>query len=57
MAIQMTPEERQLLREWNARLTAEGLGMSRGLPPKKVKLVRYVDELAEHGDVDTTPDE
>ena len=46
MAIQMTPEERQLLKEWNARLTAEGLGMSRGLPPKKVKLVKYIDEMS-----------
>jgi hypothetical protein len=44
MAIQMTDAERQLLREWNARLTAEGLGMSRGLPPKKVKLVQYVED-------------
>ena len=46
MAIQMTTEERLLLKEWNARLTAEGLGMSRGLPPKKVKLVRYIDEMS-----------
>jgi hypothetical protein len=42
--IQMTDEERQLLREWNARLTAEGLGMSRGLPPRKVKLTQYIEE-------------
>jgi hypothetical protein len=47
MAIQMTPEERRLLKEWNARLTAEGLGMSRGLPPRKVKLTSYIEEI--HG--------
>jgi hypothetical protein len=45
MPIQMTPEERLLLKEWNARLTAEGLGMSRGLPPKTVKLTHYIEEV------------
>jgi hypothetical protein len=48
VSIQMTDEERTLLKEWNARLTAEGLGMSRGLPPKTVTLIQYIEE--EHVD-------
>ncbi len=56
MPIQMTQEERRLLKEWNAKLTAEGLGMSRGLPPRRVKLISYVEEIHGGGRSITQPD-
>lgn len=46
--LKMTEEEKALVKEWNKRLKDEGLAMSRGLPPKSITLVHYLEELGEH---------
>ena len=50
--MRLTTDDEALIREWDARLRKEGLAMSRGLPPRRVTLVTFQDELHSPGGED-----